>query len=233
MLPAGPDLAPPSYMSKRLVRLTDGGNSQDAAALREYLESYGIRCVVRGEHHAALLGFMGPAILGLDILVPEDQLEEAVELTRAFQGEWYGQVDDQPELLEEDEPAVATPALSSRKAVLLGVVPGFGMAHFYAGASVRGCLLLALQALAVYWLWSVPAFAVCLIGLSMMVDIGGATVLVGERNATPARKVLPAARVHQLGEGDYSSAAQRDSAHCDMSSVQSSCVVNEVNSASG
>jgi hypothetical protein len=64
-----------------LVPVLTCASVEEAATYRGVLEAHGVRCVVQGEHHRALLGMLGPYV-EVRLLVPADQEATARRLLR-------------------------------------------------------------------------------------------------------------------------------------------------------
>jgi Putative prokaryotic signal transducing protein len=73
-----------STSGSNLALLKTCGDPAEAAALRSLLDANGLSCVVRGEHHSAMLGgAIGGALIEIDVLVASKDLEQARALLEA------------------------------------------------------------------------------------------------------------------------------------------------------
>jgi hypothetical protein len=59
-----------------LVLLQTVGDNQEASVLRTLLDAHGIRCVIQGEQHRAMLGMLG-SYIELRVLVEAEDLDRA------------------------------------------------------------------------------------------------------------------------------------------------------------
>jgi hypothetical protein len=178
-----------------LVIVGSASGQLEALALREYLEANGVVTHIQGEHHNALLGSFGSFAIALNLMVPRGQLDEARELIEAFRagapaedldGEFDdGEFDEDRDAENEDERAggvLTRMGRSKTKAMLLSVLPSFGMGHMYIGAFGRGFFLGMLELLGFGLLGSERLFAGGgLVLLSIAMDAIGSVVELGDR----------------------------------------------------
>jgi Putative prokaryotic signal transducing protein len=204
-----------------LVAIGTAGSPIEGAMIREYLASFGIHCMVQGEHHHSMVPHAG-GLIELRLLVPRYQAEEAVALLRAFpeeerseasiadpggEEEEYDEEEDESEADDEggrpeDWRKDAELARRVRGARLLSLcIPGAGLAHFALGARLRGVILLCTwpAAVALYARMGPPALLLVL--FSAAFDFAAAPlVLEGAQRRERAR--LPAARALKGHRGD-------------------------------
>jgi hypothetical protein len=83
------------------VRIGTGAGPADAAFIRSVFEAHELQVVISGENHAGMFAGLG-GFISLDILVAEDDAEEAVGLLRDIREGDHAALDDAPEA-EADE----------------------------------------------------------------------------------------------------------------------------------
>ncbi len=85
------------------MRIGTCANPVDGAFVRSMFEARGVRCVIGGEHHAALLGPIQGAFLTLDIWVASEDAEEASALLRDLRETKVEDAPDPRAALDDDE----------------------------------------------------------------------------------------------------------------------------------
>jgi Putative prokaryotic signal transducing protein len=157
------------------VRIGTCSGPAEAAFVRSVFEAHDLRVVINGENHAGMLGGLG-GFISLDILVAEEDAEEAVALLRDIREGDHAVADGEapePEADEHDDeradaqgvwrksaeqpagerPVPEGPFDDRRRrtgiALMLGTMAGFGTAHMFTRAWLRGTLLAGIQIAAI------------------------------------------------------------------------------------
>jgi hypothetical protein len=162
-----------------MVRVASAHDNAEASIYRSYLEQYGIQVYVQGEHHRSMLGMVGTYI-GLNILVPRHQEDEARELLELFEAaddqdgaEFRGPFRDEFEDEEEgdDWRASLDYQRDVKRVRLAALLFPLGGGHFAAGAYLSALVLAAASIAAIVgvatgrsapWLLGVCALVVVL-----------------------------------------------------------------------
>ena len=170
------------------VRIGTCAGPADAALVRAMFDAHGIPVLVGAEHHAGMLGGLGGAAFSLDILVDEEDAEEASALLQDLREHEAEDAPEDEESPDDDDdevdpdPVPIEVRVDRRRrtgiALLLACCVTFGTGHMFARAWLRGLLLCGLEIFSIRLLIRSPLQGALLFAGTILTDAIGAIVRV-------------------------------------------------------